>query len=82
METLRNRISYFIQNYRSSLVVDFFISSFVSFLKIMLRIYLFWAVLGLCCMGFFSSCSEWGLLSGCSVQASPCGGFSCWKHEL
>ena len=26
---------------------------------------------------FFSSCSEWGLLSGCSARASLCGGFSC-----
>ena len=26
--------------------------------------------------GFFSSCNEQGLLSGCSAQASPCGGFS------
>ena len=26
---------------------------------------------------FFSSCSEWGLLSGCCVWASHCGGFSC-----
>ena len=25
----------------------------------------------------FSSCNEWGLLSGCSAQASLCGGFSC-----
>ena len=27
----------------------------------------------------FSSCSEQGLLSSCSVQASDCGGFSCFR---
>ena len=27
--------------------------------------------------GLFSSCSEQGLLSGCSVWVSHCGGFSC-----
>ena len=26
----------------------------------------------------FSSCSEWGLLSSCSVPASHCCGFSCY----
>ena len=42
-------------------------SSWVSFL----------VVLGLhCCVSVFSSCSEWGLLSGCSAQASNCGCFS------
>ena len=36
------------------------------------------AVLSLHCFaGFFSSCGEWGLLSGCSAQASHCGGFFC-----
>jgi len=40
--------------------------------------YLFMAVLSLHCFaGFFSSCGEWGLLSGCSAQASHCGGFFC-----
>ena len=30
----------------------------------------FLAVLGLhCCVRFFSSCGEWGLLSSCGVQA-------------
>ena len=66
METLRNRISYFIRNYQSFLLVDFFISSCVSFLKIMLFTYLLSAVLGpCCCAGFFSSCGEWG----CSLAA-------------
>ena len=42
-----------------------------------LFIYLFLAVLGLrCCLGVFSSCGEWGLLSGCSERASHCDGFS------
>ena len=41
------------------------------------KMYLFLAVLGLrCCAGFFSSCSEWGLLSGCGAWASHCRGFS------
>ena len=39
-------------------------------------IYLFLAVLGLCCCArAFSSCSERGLLF--IVRASHCGGFSC-----
>ena len=39
---------------------------------------LFSAVLGLgCCTRTFSSCSKWGLLSGCSAQAPHCAGFSC-----
>ena len=43
-------------------------------------IYLFMAVLDLCCCeDLFSSCGEWGLLSSCSVQASHCGGFSCCR---
>ena len=28
-------------------------------------------------LGVFSTCSKWGLLSGCSVQASHCSDFSC-----
>ena len=43
-------------------------------------IYLFLAVLDLCCCArLFSSCGKWGLLSSCSVQASLCGGFSCCR---
>ena len=30
----------------------------------------------------FSSFSKEGLLSGCGVQTSPCGGFSCEEHRL
>ena len=44
------------------------------------------AVLSLrCCVGFFSSCSEQGLLSSCSArdsrgaQALECAGFSSWS---
>ena len=38
------------------------------------------AVSGLdCCTGFFSSRVGWGLLSGCSVQALHCCGFSCCR---
>ena len=40
----------------------------------------FLAALGLCCcMGFFSSCGQWGLFSSCGVRASHCGGFSLWS---
>ena len=36
-----------------------------------------------CCAQAFSSCSEWGLLFSCGVQASHCGGFSCCRaHAL
>ena len=38
---------------------------------------LFSAVLALGCWGLFSSCSGPGLLSGCPVWASRCGGLSC-----
>ena len=39
---------------------------------------MFLVVLSLhCCVGFFSSCGEWGLLCSCNVQAPCCGGFSC-----
>ena len=38
---------------------------------------LFMAVLGLhFCVQAFSSCGEWGRLSGCNALASPCSGFS------
>ena len=42
------------------------------------------AVLGLpCYVGFFSSFSEWGLLSSCGTWASHCGGISCcWSWAL
>ena len=41
-------------------------------------IYLFLVSLGLhCCARAFSNCSEQGLLSSYSVQASHCSGFSC-----
>ena len=48
--------------------------------KLFLFIDLFLVVLGLCCcMRAFSSCSKWGILSSCGVQASHCGGFFCCK---
>ena len=31
--------------------------------------------------GPFSSCSEWGLLSGCSAQAPGCNGFPCGQAK-
>ena len=30
----------------------------------------------------FSSCGKWGILSSCSVQASPCGDVSCGAQNL
>ena len=54
----------------------------LSFFKIafLIFIYLCLAVLGLhCCMGFFSSCRKWGLLSSGRVQSSYTGDFSCYK---
>ena len=45
-------------------VLDFFFNS-----------WLYWAFLA--AQGLFSSCSDRGLLSGCSGRASHCGGFSC-----
>ena len=57
----------------------FFLFFFVFFFNF---IYLFLAVLGLCCYsGFFSSCGEWGLLSGCGARASHCAGFSCCRAQ-
>ena len=45
--------------------------------QILKNIIYFLAVLGLrCCTWAFSSRLELGLLSGCGVQASHCGGFS------
>ena len=43
-------------------------------------IYLFMAALGLCCFTWaFCSCGEQELLSSCSVQASYCSSFSCFR---
>ena len=48
--------------------------------KFYLFIYLFLVVLGLqCCAWAFSSCSELGLLSNCSMWSPHCGGFSCCR---
>ena len=44
------------------------------FLKMNIFIYLFLAVLGLCC------CAQ--AFSSCGVRASHCGGFSCWRAAL
>ena len=45
-------------------------------------IYLFLAVLGLCCCeGFFPSCSERELLSSHDVLSSHFCGFSCWGAQ-
>ena len=42
--------------------------------SLFIYIWLCW-VFAVC--GLFSSCSKWGLLSSCRVQAAHCGGFSC-----
>ena len=43
-------------------------------------IYTYLAVLSLYChVGYFSSCSHWGLLSSWGMQASHCDGFSCCR---
>ena len=34
-----------------------------------------------CCTWAFSTCSEWGLLSSCSVKASHCSDFSCCRAQ-
>ena len=45
---------------------------------IIVFIYLFLTVLGFCCYPWaFPNWANQGLLSGCDVQASHCGGFSC-----
>ena len=45
------------------------------FLKIL---YIYLAVLGLCCCTWaFPSCGRWGLLSSCGAWAPYCRGFSC-----
>ena len=59
--------------YKHSQQMHLCLYSFVT-LKIF---YIFLAALGLCCYVWaFSSCREQGLLSGYSVWASHCGGFS------
>lgn len=43
---------------------------------------LFLTVLGFhCCVGFFSSCRELGLLPSCGVRASYCRDFSCRRAQ-
>ena len=64
----------------SVLLTSFTAMSFKTILFIYL--WLLWLGLLLCSRGFFS-CSKWGLLSCCRVQASHCGGFSCfWAWVL
>ena len=46
-------------------------------------VYLFLAVLGLCCSVWaFSSCNKQGLHSSCGMLASHCAGFSCCRAWL
>ena len=48
--------------------------------SLFLKIYLCLAALGLCCwVQAFSSSGEQGLVDSCSVSASHCTGFSCWR---
>ena len=49
---------------------------------LLLCIYLFMAVLGLCCCSWaFSSCRERDRCSSCDVRASHCSGFSCCGEQ-
>lgn len=67
-------------------IVSFYllILGFVTLLFSFSFYYLYLSVLGFwcstwalcCCSRDFSSYGEWGLLSSCSMQASPCSGFS------
>ena len=73
-------------------VVWFFLTLWCSFLSSQIYnlkvfkncfIYLFLALLGLCCyIWAFYSCGEWGLLSNWSVWDSHFGGFSCGAQAL
>ena len=50
------------------------------FLKIILRYLFIFGCAGSSLLhGLFSSCCEWGPLSSCSAQASPCRVFSCCR---
>ena len=74
-QTGRHVTPYYIPNsmYERS---DFFVSLSVLFFFFNF-VYVFLAVLGLCCcMWAFSNCSKQGPLSGCGVRASHCSGFS------
>ena len=48
-----------------------------------LELYLFMAVLGLCCsQDFISSCDKQGTHSSCGARASHCSGFSCCGAQV
>ena len=62
------------------LIQNNFLRKAFYFYKIVLFMYLFLAVLGLCCcVGFSSSCSDQGPLSSCSARASHWRDFSCCR---
>ena len=42
----------------------------LTFLKKLIRVLIYLAVLGLHCCMDFSSCTEWGLLSSCDARVS------------
>ena len=47
-----------------------------------LIVFIYLAVLGLCCCTrAFSSRGKWGLLSGCGARASHCSGFFCSEAQ-
>ena len=51
-----------------------------TFLSVESHLKIFFIEVGLCCCTWaFSSCSKWGLVSSCSVWASSCSGFSCYR---
>ena len=63
------------------LLIDIFFCVWLLFKKNYF-VYLFLAVLSLCCcMGLFFSCGKQGLLSSCGEQPSHCGGFSCCRAQ-
>ena len=53
----------------------------LTFLKKLIRVLIYLAVLGLHCCMVFSSCTEWGLLSLWGVKASHCGGSPCCRAQ-
>ena len=60
--------------------MDTWTQAHACFLFVFLKLLFIYLILGCtgsyCCSQAFSSYGEWGLLSSCDVQASPCGGFS------
>ena len=61
----------------SKLIVSFILKPVIVFLIILfIHLFIFGCAGSSLLRGFFSGFETWGLLSGCSEQASHCGGFS------